>query len=137
MRPIDFLRGHRVDLHACTAGENFAAHCRESRFYSIRFEYVRAERAGNRRLREHEFTLPSGLMVRISLCQLCAADANPRGWTRPARKRAQSTVNGIRDAKLLSQRICDAANGATLVGSIIAIAIISVRARRNNADKYR
>jgi len=47
--------------------ENFAEHCRGSPFYSIRFEYVRAERAGNRRLREHEFTLLSGLMARISL----------------------------------------------------------------------
>ena len=30
---------------------------------------MRAERAGNRRLREHEFTLLSGLMARISLCR--------------------------------------------------------------------
>lgn len=49
--------------------ESFAEHCRGSRFYSIRFEYVHAERAGNRRLREHEFTLLSSLMARISLCQ--------------------------------------------------------------------
>lgn len=56
-------------MYARRIRENFAGHCRGSRFYSIRFEYVRAERAGNRRLREHEFTLLSGLMARISLCR--------------------------------------------------------------------
>jgi len=43
-----------------------------------------------------------------------------------ARKCAQSTVNRIRDAKLLSQRICDAANGATEVLSLLPLSL-SVR----------
>lgn len=58
---------HRIDVRRTR--ESFAGHCWGTRFYSIRFEYVRAERAGNRRLREHEFTLLSGLMARISLCR--------------------------------------------------------------------
>lgn len=85
--------------------ENFAGYCRESRFYSIRFEYVRAERAGNRRLREREFTLLSGLMARISLCRglcECKLEESGREWKGSVnggmgqsvvQRRHQSTVN--------------------------------------------
>lgn len=74
---------------------------------------MRAERAGNRHLREHEFTLLSGLMARISLCRglrECKLEEGGRngrlGWTggMGAERYTRGTVDGqpIWIAKLLS-----------------------------------
>lgn len=58
------------------------------------------------------------------------------GWNGAERYTAAAPVDGqpIWIAKLLSQRICDAANGTA--GNIIATPIIPA-VRRDNANKYR
>jgi len=93
---------------------------------------MRAERAGNRRLREHEFTLLSGLMARISLCrglrECKLEEGGQDGRVGERRDGEKRYTHGIVDgqpiwiAKLLSQRICNAANGTA--GNIIATPII-------------
>lgn len=131
-------------MHARRTTENFVGHCRGTWFYSIRFEYVRAERAGNRRLREHEFTLLSGLMARISLCRglrECKLEEGDRGgsvgsWRDGAERYTRDIVNGqpIWIAKLLSQRICDAAT--TTNWKYYHYTHYTV-VRQDNANKYR
>lgn len=90
---------HRTGVRR--TGESFAGYCRGTRFYSIRFEYVRAERAGNRRLREHEFTLLSGLMARISLCRgLCECKLEEAGRDRRDGGMGQSVIRAARSTDL-------------------------------------